>query len=110
MEWDEPGPDFEAFVAETVRNRMGKYTQPDHWARISHDEAQTLAEKVQKTVMDNERKVSDSKPGPSYDSKAGSSYDSEPGPSYDSEPGSSYGLSLPSCPVLSTLHQTAWQP
>jgi len=40
--WDQPGPDFEAFVGESVKHRLGKYVQPDHPNRITKDEAQQL--------------------------------------------------------------------
>lgn len=80
MEWDEPGPDFEAFVVETVRKRLGKYSKTDHWAQLSHDEAHMIAQKVQKTILDNERKVPGFAPCP-----------------------------FPPCHVLFTLHQAALQ-
>ncbi|KAF6266781.1 hypothetical protein COO60DRAFT_13749 [Scenedesmus sp. NREL 46B-D3] len=40
--WDEPGPEFEAFVADSVKRRLGKYVQPDHPNRISKEDAQSL--------------------------------------------------------------------
>lgn len=40
--WEQPGPDFEAFVSEAVKHRLGKYVQPDHPNRISKEEAQQL--------------------------------------------------------------------
>lgn len=40
--WDQPGPDFEAFVGEAVKHRLGKYVQPDHPNRITKEEAQQL--------------------------------------------------------------------
>ncbi len=40
--WDEPNESFESFVAETVQHRIGKYAQPDHPSRISHEEAEAL--------------------------------------------------------------------
>lgn len=44
--WDEPDANFEAFVADTVRHRVGKYTQPDHPARISQADARSIFGKV----------------------------------------------------------------
>lgn len=40
--WEQPGPDFEAFVGDAVKRRLGKYVQPDHPNRITKDEAQQL--------------------------------------------------------------------
>ncbi len=40
--WDEPDTNFEAFVADTVKHRLGKYVQPDHPNRISKEDAQML--------------------------------------------------------------------
>jgi hypothetical protein len=40
--WDQPGPDFEAYVGEAVKHRLGKYVQPDHPNRITKEEAQQL--------------------------------------------------------------------
>jgi hypothetical protein len=40
--WDEPGPEFEAFVGDAVKRRLGKYVQPDHPNRISKEDAQSL--------------------------------------------------------------------
>jgi hypothetical protein len=37
--WDQPDAAFSAFVADTVRRRVGKYAQPDHPMCISQDEA-----------------------------------------------------------------------
>ena len=40
--WEQPGADFEAFVGEAVKHRLGKYVQPDHPNRITKEEAQQL--------------------------------------------------------------------
>lgn len=48
--WDEPSANFEAFVADTVRYRVGKYTQPDHPARITHEAAKAIFGKVSDTT------------------------------------------------------------
>jgi hypothetical protein len=40
--WDEPGSEFEAFVGDAVKRRLGKYVQPDHPNRISKEDAQSL--------------------------------------------------------------------
>lgn len=40
--WDQPGPEFEAYVCDAVKHRLGKYVQPDHPNRISKEDAQQL--------------------------------------------------------------------
>jgi hypothetical protein len=40
--WEQPGPDFEAFVCDAVKRRLGKYVQPDHPNRISKEDAVCL--------------------------------------------------------------------
>jgi hypothetical protein len=45
-------------VADTVRHRLGKYTQPDHPARVTQEDAAQLFRKVRKIVIDTEKKVS----------------------------------------------------
>jgi hypothetical protein len=56
--WDDPGTSFEAWVADTVRHRLGKYTQPDHPAQVTQEDAAQLFRKVRKIVIDTEKKVS----------------------------------------------------
>lgn len=44
--WGEPDVNFEAFVSDTVRHRVGKYTQMDHPARLTQADAKTIFAKV----------------------------------------------------------------
>ena len=48
--WDEPSADFERFVSETVRHRIGKYVQPDHPNRVSKEAAENLLRKIMREV------------------------------------------------------------
>jgi hypothetical protein len=52
--WDYPGPEFEAFVGEAVKHRLGKYVQPDHPNRISREEAHQLYRKLRREVVEKE--------------------------------------------------------
>jgi hypothetical protein len=52
--WDEPDASFEAFVAEAVRRRVGKYEQPDHPARLARDDAAALFSLVRRDVVAGE--------------------------------------------------------
>jgi len=53
--WPEPNKSFDAFVAETVRHRLGKYQQPDHPVRLSADDAQQLYEQIKGEVISKEQ-------------------------------------------------------
>lgn len=57
--WDEPNPAFSAFVAETVRRRVGKYAQPDHPMCISQDEAGQLYSKIRREIVAKEQQAYD---------------------------------------------------
>ena len=48
--WDEPSADFERFVSETVRHRIGTYVQPDHPNRVCKEAAENLMRKIQREV------------------------------------------------------------
>lgn len=53
--WDAPDAGFEAFVAELVKRRLGKYCQPDHPTRISQSDANALYTKIKGQVVAKER-------------------------------------------------------
>lgn len=55
--WDAPGPQFEGFVEDCVRRRLGKYRQPAHPMRLSMEEAAALFKKVRRVIVDTERKA-----------------------------------------------------
>ncbi|KAJ9531590.1 hypothetical protein QJQ45_014945 [Haematococcus lacustris] len=56
--WDAPDEGFAAFVAETIRFRLGKYvTQPDHPNRCSSDDAHSLFKKIHREVVEKERQA-----------------------------------------------------
>eukprot|EP00878_Enallax_costatus_P017975 GHUV01018901.1.p1 GENE.GHUV01018901.1~~GHUV01018901.1.p1 ORF type:complete len:1118 (+),score=463.86 GHUV01018901.1:2890-6243(+) len=52
--WDQPRPEFEAFVSDAVKHRLGKYVQPDHPNRITKEDAQQLYRKLRREVVDKE--------------------------------------------------------
>jgi hypothetical protein len=52
--WETPEGGFEAFVAEVVRRRLGKYEQPDHPARLSRDQAASLFRQLRREVLGKE--------------------------------------------------------
>lgn len=53
--WDEPDDGFEAFVADLVKRRLGKYCQPEHPTRISQSDANALYAKIKGQVVAKER-------------------------------------------------------
>ncbi|GIL91288.1 hypothetical protein Vretimale_10000 [Volvox reticuliferus] len=55
--WEEPNASFEAYVADMVRHRLGKYLQPEHPSRVSVQEAHTLRAKVYREVVAKERRA-----------------------------------------------------
>ncbi|KAG2485616.1 hypothetical protein HYH03_015679 [Edaphochlamys debaryana] len=55
--WDEPDGAFEAYVADMVRHRLGKYMQPEHPSRVSVAEATSLRAKVYREVVAKERRA-----------------------------------------------------
>ncbi|MEW5296794.1 MAG: hypothetical protein WDW36_000048 [Sanguina aurantia] len=55
--WEEPDSSFEAYVGDAVRHRLGKYVLPDHPNRISSAIAHSLHRKVQREVVEKERRA-----------------------------------------------------
>eukprot|EP00887_Chlorella_sp_A99_P003835 scaffold11.g3835.t1 len=55
--WDEPNPRFERFVAEMVRHRLGKYTQPDHPSRLGPEQGLGLYHRLRREVVAKEREA-----------------------------------------------------
>eukprot|EP00198_Chlamydomonas_reinhardtii_P005407 XP_001694743.1 histone methyltransferase [Chlamydomonas reinhardtii] len=55
--WEEPDSSFEAYVADMVRHRLGKYMQPEHPSRVSVQEATALRAKVYREVVAKERRA-----------------------------------------------------
>ncbi|GLC55996.1 hypothetical protein PLESTB_001053200 [Pleodorina starrii] len=55
--WEEPDASFEAYVADMVRHRLGKYMQPEHPSRVSVQEANMLRAKVYREVVAKERRA-----------------------------------------------------
>lgn len=60
MEWESPNSEFDAFVARTVRHRLGKYMQAQHPQQITAKEQDLLYGKVRHEVVQREREVSKS--------------------------------------------------
>jgi len=56
-EWDSPTPDFEAFISDIVKHRIGKYEQPEHPNRISHEEAASIFRKIRREIIAKEHEA-----------------------------------------------------
>ena len=60
----------QSFVAEVVRRRVGKYTEPEHPIQLTHREAQQVHRKAVQEVLGKEHQVcsnsSHSTPGQTY--------------------------------------------
>lgn len=55
--WTEPDSDFEAFVGQFVRHRLGKYAAAGHPSRLEADDTALLYRKLKVRIVDGERKV-----------------------------------------------------
>lgn len=55
--WTEPDGDFEAFVGQFVRHRLGKYAAAGHPSRLEAEDTALLYRKLKVRIVDGERKV-----------------------------------------------------
>ncbi|KAK9868684.1 hypothetical protein WJX84_008524 [Apatococcus fuscideae] len=55
--WVEPDGDFEAFVGQFVRHRLGKYAAAGHPSRLQADDTALLYRKLKVRIVDGERKA-----------------------------------------------------
>lgn len=53
--FEAPDAAFEAYVADLVKRRLGKYCQADHPTRVSQEDANVLYAKIKRQVVDKER-------------------------------------------------------
>ncbi|GMH36489.1 hypothetical protein BSKO_04357 [Bryopsis sp. KO-2023] len=56
-QWDEPNTDFEAFVSQTLKKKLGKYLQEDHPKRITKEDADSLYKRIKAEVIAIERRA-----------------------------------------------------
>lgn len=55
--WDEPDASFAAYVADTVRHRVGKYAQPEHPMYLAQEEARELYSKIRREIVAKEHQA-----------------------------------------------------
>jgi hypothetical protein len=56
-EWESPTSEFEAFVGDIVKHRIGKYEQPEHPNRITHEEAASIYRKIRREIIAKEHEA-----------------------------------------------------
>jgi hypothetical protein len=56
-EWEAPTAEFEAFVSDVVKHRIGKYEQPEHPNRIAHEEGAALYRKIRREIIAKEHEA-----------------------------------------------------